>query len=296
MHPHSGPGALVARAVTDSFDLLGEGPVWHADRQVLTWVDVYGRRIHEFDPASGHRRQWTMPNRVSCAIPRRHGGMVVALAHAIAFFDPETGRLDEVAKLDADDRHRFNDAKCDPEGRLWVGSMNEADQQPTGALYRFDGLGLRLVESGIAIGNGIAWSPAGDVFYFTDTPERLIRAYDFDRGSGLIARRRDLAAVDGEGAMPDGAAVDEEGFLWSAQWDGARVVRYAPDGRVDRIVPIPASRPTSVCFGGPDMTTLFVTSACCELTQAQLRREACAGAVFAIETGIRGTPVASFAY
>ena len=287
---------LAVRAVTDGGNLLGEGPVWNAAAGVLTWVDIYGRRIHELDPATGARRHWIMPDRLSAAIPRHAGGMVVALSRTLAVFDPATGRLDEVARLPEDDRHRFNDAKCDGEGRLWVGSMNEEELRPTGALYCFDRAGLRLVETGIAISNSLAWSPAGDVLYFADTVERRIRAYGFDARQGALSHRREFAAVDGEAAFPDGSATDSEGHLWNAQWDGGRVVRYAPDGRVAGIVPLPVSRPTSACFGGAHMTTLFVTSAACDLSQAQLRREPEAGAVFAIEAGVRGAPVSFFAF
>ncbi len=287
---------MTPRAVTDGNDLLGEGPVWNAARGVLTWVDIYGRRIHELDPATGKRRHWTMPDRISCAIPRRGGGMIVALSRALAAFDPATGALDELARLDADPRHRFNDAKCDPQGRLWIGTMNEEDHLPTGALYRFDDRGLQLAETAIAISNSLAWSPAGDILYFADTPERRIRAYDFDGGDGTVSRRPDLVAVDGSAAFPDGSATDAEGHVWNAQWDGARVVRYTPAGAVACLIPMPVSRPTSVCFGGPDMTTLFVTSAACDLSQARLRREPQAGAVFAIETGIAGALVSAFGF
>ena len=287
---------MTLRAVTEGHDLLGEGPVWHAASGVLTWVDIFGRRIHELDPATGARRHWMMPDRISCAIPRAGGGMIVALAHALALFDPGSGRLEEVARLDADPRHRFNDAKCDPQGRLWIGTMNEEDHLPTGALYRFDDRGLHLAESGIATSNSLAWSPAGDILYFTDTPERRIRAYDFDGRAGTVSNRRDVITVDGDTAFPDGSAVDAEGHVWSAQWDGARLVRYTPAGAVERVIAMPVSRPTSACFGGPDMTTLFVTSAACDLTQAQLRREPQAGAVFAVETGIVGAPVSHFAF
>ena len=284
------------RTVTDGTDLLGEGPVWDAGRAVLTWVDIFGRRIHELDPATSARRHWQMPDRISAAIPRSGGGMIVTLAQAIALFDPDTGRLEEVARLDADRHHRFNDAKCDPAGRLWVGSMNEEDASPTGALYRFDDRGLHVAEDNIAISNGLAWSPDGTTLYFADTRQRRIRAYDFDQTAGLLANRRDLVAVDGETAFPDGSAVDADGCVWNAQWDGARVVRYAPDGHVARVVPLPVSRPTSVCFGGADMTTLFVTSAACDLSEARLRRQPLAGHVFAIATAVRGTPVSFFAF
>ena len=294
---HGHPTAPVAvEAVTDGGNLLGEGPVWNEAAGVLTWIDIYGRRIHELDPATGERRHWLMPDRLSAAIPRRAGGMVVALARALALFEPATGRLEEVARLPADHRHRFNDAKCDADGRLWVGSMNEEELQPTGALYCFDGTGLRLALADIAVSNSLAWSPAGDTLYFADTPERRIRAYDFDRRHGALSRRREFAAVDGAVAFPDGSATDSEGHLWNAQWNGGRVVRYAPDGQVAAIVAMPVSRPTSTCFGGAGMTTLFVTSAACDLSQAQLRREPEAGAVFAIETGVRGAPVAPFAF
>ena len=277
--------------------LLGEAPFWDAEAQALFWVDIYGRRIHRLHPASGATRSWLMPDRVACAVPRAAGGLLVALARELALFDPEAGTLRTVLSLGGHEpRVRFNDSRTDALGRLWIGTMNEVDEAPVAALLRLDpDLSCTAMEAGIRISNGIAISPDDRVFYFADSPERVIRAYDFDLAAGQLGARRDLISLDEAGMVPDGSAVDVEGCLWNAQWDGGRVVRYGPDGRVREIVAMPCGRPTSCVFGGPDLSTLYVTSSCMELSAAALRGQPLAGSLFAFEAGVAGTPCARFA-
>ena len=284
------------RCVHEAHALLGEAPFWDEAEQALYWVDIYGRRIHRFHPQTGATGSWLMPDRVACAVPRRHGGLLVALSRSLALFDPADGSLRTVFTLDAGDvGTRFNDSRTDVVGRLWIGTMNELDESPGGTLFRFDARhACDVMESGIRICNGISFSPADDVFYLADSPERVIRAYDFDLAAGSIARRRDLVRIDAP-AVPDGSAVDVEGCIWNAQWQGGRVVRYAPDGRVVQVVAMPVSRPTSCVFGGPDLSTLYVTSSCMELDGATLRAEPLAGSLFAYEAGVAGRPCTRFA-
>ncbi len=289
--PGDGP-----RCVHEAHALLGEAPFWDQAEQALYWVDIYGRRIHRLRPQTGATESWLMPDRVACAVPRRQGGLLVALSRSLALFDPAGGGLRTLFSLDAGDvGTRFNDSRTDAAGRLWIGTMNEEDGSPGGMLFRFDAdHGCQVMESGIRICNGINFSPADDVFYLADSPERIIRAYDFDLAAGSIARRRDLVRVDPP-AVPDGSAVDVEGCIWNAQWQGGRVVRYAPDGGVVQVVAMPVSRPTSCVFGGPDLSTLYVTSSCMELDGAALRAEPLAGSLFAFEAGVAGRPCARFA-
>lgn len=288
---------LVARVAAPGHDLLGESPFWDAADQALTWVDIYGRQIHRLHPAGGARQSWTMPDRVATAIPRARGGMLVALSRSLHMFDPATGLAAPFFSLEETGPGiRFNDARTDSRGRLWIGTMNEADEAPTGALYRIDAsLGCERVLDGIAISNGIGFSPDGTRFYFADTPERVIRAYDLDIAAGTIANRADLISVDGESAYPDGSTVDAAGCIWNAHWDGSRVVRYAPDGRALETIALPVTRPTCCVFGGPDLSTLFVTSACMELDGAALRAQPHAGALFAVETSVTGIACTRFA-
>ncbi|WP_428375718.1 SMP-30/gluconolactonase/LRE family protein [Lichenicoccus sp.] len=285
------------RIAAHGHDLLGESPFWDAVDQALTWVDIYGRQIHRLHPATGARQLWSMPDRVATAIPRAHGGMLVALSRSLHMFEPATGLAAAFFSLDqAGPGIRFNDARTDSHGRLWIGTMNEADEVRTGALYRIDAdLGCTRIEQGIAISNGIGFSPDNTRFYFADTPERVIRAYDFDSAAGTIGNRRDLIIVDGDSAYPDGSTVDREGYIWNAQWEGSRVVRYAPDGRIDAVLTLPVSRPTCCVFGGADLRTLYVTSACMELTGAELRTQPLAGSLFAIETDATGIACTRFA-
>ncbi len=289
--------APVATVAVHGHDLLGESPFWDATDQALTWVDIYGRRIQRLHPATGARQDWTMPDRVATAIPRAHGGMLVALSRSLHMFDAATGLAAPFFSLDhAAPGIRFNDARTDSLGRLWIGTMNEVDEAPTGSLYRIDtDLACTRIEHGIAISNGIGFSPDATRFYFADTPERIIRAYDLDISSGTICNRRDLVTVDGDSACPDGSTVDGAGHVWNAQWDGGRVVRYAPDGRIDAVVALPVSRPTCCVFGGADLRTLYVTSACMELTGAQLREQPLAGSLFAVRTDTPGIACTRFA-
>jgi sugar lactone lactonase YvrE len=288
---------ITVRCVHEAHALLGEAPFWDAEEQALYWVDIYGRRIHRFHPQTGATDGWLMPDRVAAAVPRAQGGLLVALSRDITLFDPSSGRLQTLFSLDASDTGtRFNDSRTDSKGRLWIGTMNETDAAPTGTLFRFDAQhGCTAMEHGLRISNGINFSPDDRIFYLADTPERIIRAYDLDIATGTIANRRDLLTVhDGE-AMPDGSAVDSEGCIWNAQWEGSRVVRYAPDGTVLRVVELPVSHPTSCAFGGPKLSTLYVTSSCMELTGAQLRKEPLAGSLFAFEAGVAGRGCTRFA-
>lgn len=285
-----------ARLAIDCRNQLGEGPVWDVQEQALYWVDITGRLIQCHDPASGATRRWKMPERVASLALRRSSGMVVALETGFAFFDPATGEISWIARPDAMiARNRFNDGKCDSAGRFWAGTMDDTAREHTGSLFRLDAdLSVHRMDGAIAISNALAWSPDDRTFYFADTLDGIIYAYDFDPSAGTIANRRVFASPAGPG-VPDGAAVDREGHLWNAEWDGWRVVRYAPDGSVDRVLELPVQKPTSCAFGGPDLKTLYITSASLGLDEAALATQPWAGCVLAIDLDIAGLPSHRFA-
>jgi sugar lactone lactonase YvrE len=284
---------------------LGEGPAWNAADSALYFVDVPGKRIHRWRPASGEHLTFGTPELVTAAIPRRSGGLLAVLGSRLAFFDRETGDFTPFVAPEAQlPQNRSNDAKCDSGGRLWYGTMQnnfapDMSEAPitgsTGWLYRIDAGGAaERMDGPFGISNTFAWSPDDKTMYFGDTLENVIYAYDFDAHAGTIANRRIFARVEGMG-FGDGSAIDADGFLWNARWDGGSVIRFAPDGTVDRVVKMSCRRVTSCAFGGVDLSTLYVTSVRYGLTEAELADEPLAGAIFAIDPGVKGVPVGAFA-
>ncbi len=285
------------RLVVDAKNKLGEVPVWCPIQQALYWVDIEGRLLQRLTPATGLVRRWTMPERIGSFALRAGGGLVCAFASGFAFFDLETEAVEWIARPEAGTpRNRFNDGKCDRAGRFWAGTMDDRLSEHTGALYRLDpDRSVHRMAEGVGISNSLAWSPDDRLFYFADTMDRAIYAYDYDARSGAIANRRVFADHKDQPGNPDGSTIDAEGFLWNAQWDGWRLVRFAPDGRVDRVVPLPVQKPTSCMFGGPDLGTLYVTSAIWDLAGEALERQPWAGGLLALDVGVRGLPEPRFA-
>jgi sugar lactone lactonase YvrE len=270
---------------------LGEGIQWDVKTQSLWWTDIQERRLHRYDWATRTLESFSTPERVG-SFGLIDGGtdIIAAFESGFARYTPQNRKLRWLARPDADlPGVRFNDGRVDRQGRFWAGTMVEAEPRTARAnLYCIDATGrAQKRESDVLISNGICWSPDSKRFYFADSPLRTIYCYDFNPVTGTIANRRVFAQTP-EGAHPDGANVDAEGFLWSAHWGAGRVVRYTPDGAVDRVLEVPASQPTCVAFGGPALDLLFVTSARDGLTQKELAEQPSAGDVFVYKMGYIG--------
>lgn len=284
---------LEIHCVLEGQAALGEGPVWCGEDRLLYWVDILAGRVHRFDPASKKDRFVQFDGSVGAVALREAGGLLVAIDRSLVRSDGEGRGLEVLASPeDHLPTNRFNDGKCDRLGRFWVGSMNTDAASPTGSLYCLDtDRSLRTVLSGVTIGNGLGWSPSGDVMYFTDSPLRTIYAMDFEVASGRVGPKRTFAVVEPGRGVPDGLTVDSEGFVWSAHWDGACLSRYSPGGSLDSVVELPVPRPTSVAFGGPDLQTLYVTSARVGLGSEGLGAAPLSGGLFTIDgTGCTGLP------
>jgi len=276
---------------------IGEGPWWSAAEQRLYWVDILGQEIHVFTPADGTNRTFKLPDIVTCVAPRAKGGLVVSMRTDIAYFEPTTGKLEPVATPPERPGNRFNDGKCDRQGRLWAGTMGDVDwDSPVGNLYRFDGQKAVRMDEGICCSNGLGWSPDSKTMYFTESFRHRIFAYDFDAAAGTLSNRRVFLSLEPHGsAFPDGMTVDAEGYVWCAQPMFGRIARYDPKGKLERVVELPVSRGTGVMFGGPALDTLYVTTMRTTLSDAQLAEEPLAGSLLAFKPGVKGLPETPFA-
>jgi len=277
----------------------GESPMWSSVESVLYWTDNVEHRIHRFDPGSGRDEEFLLDEDVMDIVVRRGGGLLVVTAKSFAWLDPGSGGLRPFAEVEQDrPDNRFNDGKVDRRGRYWAGSMDgEHWDRPSGALYRLEPGGSPvLVRDGLVCANGLGWSPDDRTFYVGESFRHAIFAYDFDIEHGSVSDRRVLAEV-GEhgGAFPDGLTVDAEGGVWSAHNAGARVVRYDAQGAPTHVVDLPVPHPTSCIFGGPGLSTLYITTARQGMDDDQLSRYPLSGSVFAIEPGIPGLPEPLFA-
>ncbi|MFC9331460.1 SMP-30/gluconolactonase/LRE family protein [Kitasatospora sp. NPDC057015] len=247
----SNPAAIPAPVpVDDRVSDLGEGPVWDVRTNSLRWVDIPAGVVHDTDGGS-HR----LPPPASAILPTADGWAAVLRDRVVRLDGPA------VAEVPLGGAERCNDAKADPAGRLWVGTMSGDERPGRAALLRVDGAVATEVISGATIANGLGWSPDARRMYWIDTPTRRIDVLDYDLADGSVRGRRPFAEVDPAAGWPDGLAVDAEGALWVALWGGSALHRYTPDGRLDTVLPIGVACPTSCAFGGEDLRTLFITTA-----------------------------------
>ncbi len=274
---------------------LGEGPRWDDASGTLLWVDIPGHRVHRYNPVTGRDSAELVPGVVSLALPRRRGGAVIGLPDGLHLLDGERSPL--LAPIEAEQTGtRTNDGACDAAGRLWVGTMALDEASPLGGLYRVDSdLSVTTVLTGTTISNGLGWSPSGDRFYFIDSPTRRVDVFDFDPETGALEGRRRFAAVEVEGAVPDGLAVDAEGGVWVALHGGWGLRRYSPDGELAAVVELPVARVTSCCFGGEDLRDLYVTTRREGLSASELAAQPLAGALLRLDAGVTGLPTQAFA-
>ena len=275
---------------------LGEGPVWDERRQVLLFLDIMRGHIHEFNPATGQDRVVEVGRPVGCLAIAERGDWVVGAKGGFFRVDPKSGRTTLLASVETDlPGNRMNDGYVDARGRFWAGSMDMAGMRERGSLYRLDTDGsVRRVLTRVSISNGLDWSPDGRTFYFTDLALSRIDQFDFEPNTGTLKNRRPFVEFPTDFGYPDGLIVDADGFLWVGMWEGGSVHRYAPDGRLDLIVPVPASQTTKCAFGGPDLSDLYITTAWIGLDPSARAAQPQAGGLFRLRPGARGRRVNRF--
>jgi sugar lactone lactonase YvrE len=306
------------QALTTQPDGLSESPFWHPHEQRLYWVDIPGRRLARVKvrpdtqapvQTDGPVEYWPVPEEPGCMAPVQGGGIIVALRDGIYLGTTWGGSLALLAPAPYDTtRLRFNDGKCDAQGRFWAGSLYEPKDQALGTLYMLDGQGLHAMQGGVTTANGLAWSPDGRTAYWADTAAHQVRAFDVDAASGQLTHARVFYQATPKpagwawgsaapyGGRPDGAAVDSEGCYWSAQYEGGRLLRFSPKGEVLAEVRTPTLCPTMPCFGGADLKTLFITTSRQGRSEAELAQYPGAGCVWAMRVEVAGVPVYGFGW
>ena len=270
---------------------IGEGPVWDGLEGVLWFVDVTPGALYRLNSASGEIERRLVGQPMGAAIPGRQGGLILALENGLHTYSWGDDTTTLLVPVEADNpRVRMNDAKCDPLGRLWAGTMAYDFTPGASSLYRFDETGPIPVETGCTIANGMGWSPDSNIMYFVDSATSRIDILDYDLQTGVASDRRSWVTVEEGAGSPDGLTIDSEGCVWVALWGGGAVRRYAPDGQLIEVVEVPVRQVASACFGGPRLTDLYVTTAAYEMSPADIEEEPHAGATFVIATDVVGSP------
>jgi sugar lactone lactonase YvrE len=282
------------RCVLNVHAQLGECPRWDERARVLYWVDILAPALHRFDPATGVDDVFALPEHIGCFALREGGGFIAGLRSGIWTLDESARPLERIAANPENTAtSRFNDGRCDPAGRFFAGTIDEPKAGGHAHLYRLSGGKLDALSAGLLTSNGLAFSADQRWIYHSDTPNFVIYRAPYDLATGACGAREVWARIEPtatDRGRPDGATVDAEGYYWSAFYEGGRVVRFAPDGTVDAVYPLPVRCPTMCAFGGDDLRTLYITTARAGRDAEELAREPLAGGLFAMRVDVPGLP------
>jgi sugar lactone lactonase YvrE len=274
--------------------ILGESPIWSVEGQALFWVDIKNPMIYRFDPASGDVKNWRIQTEIGSIGLAGKGRLIAGTRMGLAFIGLDDNSFEEVADPEGHGRMnsvRMNDGKVDRQGRFWCGGMDDPGYAEIASLYRFDhDRSVHKMAGPVTVSNALCWSPDNTTMYFADSRKRTMWAYDFDAASGTIENRRVFLDVADDDGVPDGATVDSDGFVWVAHMRGGEIKRYDPAGSMEREIAFPVSMTSCPAFGGPDLSTLYVTTASSKFEPADFEREPDAGSLFAVETDVKGLP------
>lgn len=272
---------------------LGEGILWHTAEQAIYWVDILRQQLWRYTPNTDVQACWFLPQMITAVLPTTQKQLLLALADELALFDPTTLSLQTVCQVgDKDSGLRLNDATLDSQGNVWFGSMDRAEQNPTGSFYRYANGELLHLRDGVTITNGPAFSCDGQWVYFTDTLERTI--YRESATARSLADTKPFIQLAADEGHPDGMCCDAQGGLWVAHWGAACISRYDTTGALDQRISLPVANITKCAFGGSDLTTLYITTARKGLDKEALAAQPLAGAVFRLETKFQGSALQPF--
>lgn len=275
----------------DVRDTLGEGTLWSARENAVYWVDIRAPALNRLSLTDGGIRRWPMPEPLGWVVERRGGGFVAGFQSGFARLTLDPVAIDPIGDPEPHlPGNRMNDGKADADGRIWCGTMDMAEEQDSGSFYRLDPDGRwTVMDTGYLVPNGPAFSPCGGWLYHTDSARRTVYRFSRTDGGGLASRQPFILFSEEEG-YPDGMTADSQGHLWIAHWGGARISRFTPEGKLDRVIPLPARQVTNITFAGPKLDRMFVTSAAFNLPESEYD-----GALFEVDAGVTGLPASLFA-
>jgi len=282
--------------VGDTLDIIGESAVWCSRDAALYWVDIRAPALRRLDHITGRVTSWRVDDLCGAVLLTHDRRVLLAMRRGLFAFDPPRGSLEPLVAPETEALgNRLNDSKCDRQGRIWTGTMRDYGLATTGSLYRVDqDLTCTRVLQDITVPNALCWSPDNRSMYFADSGDGQLRCYDFDPEAGRMLEMRVVEAPPLPG-KPDGATIDADGCIWNARYGGGRVVRITPNGRIDRVIHVPATQVTSCALGGPDLRTLYITTARQRLTPEALHTQPLAGGLFAVRVDVGGLPEPRFA-
>ncbi|MDN3547658.1 SMP-30/gluconolactonase/LRE family protein [Mucilaginibacter aquaedulcis] len=289
---------MVEVVLADHVCMLGEGPVWDAERHAICWIDILKGEIHEFNVNNASLKTISSNQLIGSIAICEDGHFLAALKNGLGTIKRDTGEINIFSSPEAHlTENRFNDGKCDPAGRFWVGTMSHLEKPDAGSVYVLDIDGsVDKKITNTTISNGMAWSPDEQTFYFIDTPTSQVMAYQYDKESGEINSPEPVITILQEDGYPDGMTIDEDGMLWIAHWNGWQISRWNPKtGEKLLKLPLPVANVTSCTFGGDDLNDLYITTARKDIPEAELLNQPLAGALFVWKNcGYKGMPLVKF--
>lgn len=277
---------------------LGEGPTWVESENAIYWVDIKQNNLHRLNIKNSEKKSWYFDVAVTSIAARPNGGLVCTIADGYAFVALETGTLEPIV---LNEKHiainRYNDGKLDAKGRFWAGTMDDKGLQPSGSLYCLNSdLSINKMDDGYVISNGPAFSADNKTMYHTDTFKKTVYVFDFDLEAGTICNKRKFVEFTSEEeGKPDGMTVDSENCIWICHFGGHRITRYSQHGKVIKVYPLPVPNITSCTFAGPDLDTLYITTARIILSDEQLKKYPLSGSLFSFKPGVKGLATPLFA-
>ncbi|MBX2827353.1 MAG: SMP-30/gluconolactonase/LRE family protein [Flavobacteriaceae bacterium] len=270
---------------------LGEGAFWNYQTQKFYWIDILKKNLHIYNPGTNENQTLPVPSPIGTVVPKNDSLAVIALEDGIYTINTSTGSISVLSDVEKElTVNRFNDGKCDPNGNLWVGSMNYPQDEATGSVYKIneEGKTEKMIDS-VTISNGIVWTQDHKTLYYIDTPTGTIRAYDYDETDATISNERIAVEVNPKDGFPDGMTIDSEDMLWVGMWNGNAVARYNPiSGTLISKIEVPAHNVTSCAFGGPNLDLLYITTASVDMTDTEKEKYPKAGSIFVAKPGVSG--------
>ena len=276
---------------------LGEGAIWNHSTNELFWIDIEGKSLHIYNPKTNKNRSLKTPSRIGTVVPINDKEALIALENGVSKINLKTGVINSFVDMENNlINSRLNDGKCDPSGRLWVGSMHLEQENGKANLYKIVTLGnLETMIDSVTISNGIVWTSDKKTMYYIDTPTSQIKAYNYNNSTGNITNPRVAVQIPTELGYPDGMTIDEEGMVWVGMWDGNAVIRFNPKtGDVLQTIEVPSHNITSCAFGGDNLETLYITTASIDMTDDELKKYPLSGSVFKVEPGVKGVKSSFF--